>query len=363
MNMIHGRVGLQQRILPEYRAEFFDILATACLQGLSVFAGDPCRDEAVETAENLAIANYTRGRNLHFFSGGAYFYWQAGILRWLRRWQPQALIVEINLRNRSNPLAIRWMKARGRPVIGWGLGIPAKGFLSGNFHRSLLRSFDAVIAYSNTAARQYMDAGVNPARVFVAANAVSRRPETSAIIRPPAFNDGTPELLFVGRLQVRKRVDTLLRALASLPAEKQPRLVVVGDGPDRGRLERLSWEIYPRTIFAGAKHGAELEPYYYNADLFILPGTGGLAVQQAMAHSLPVIVGLADGTQGELVRSENGWILPDDSPQTLAGVIEEALADVNRLRQKGLASHRIVTDEINLETMVKTFTMAVESVL
>ena len=33
MNMIRARVGVQQRILPEYRAEFFDALATACLQG------------------------------------------------------------------------------------------------------------------------------------------------------------------------------------------------------------------------------------------------------------------------------------------------------------------------------------------
>ncbi len=363
MNMIHARVGLQQRILPEYRAEFFDTLATACLQGLSVFAADPCRDEAVETARNLSIANYTRGRNLHFFSGRAYFYWQAGILRWLRCWQPQALIVEINPRNRSNPLAIRWMKTRGRPVIGWGLGIPGSGIFSALLHRSLLRSFDAVIAYSNTAARQYIDAGVDPARIFIAANAVSRRPDSAAIIRPPAYHDDTPELLFVGRLQPRKRVDTLLRALASMPPEKQPHLVIVGDGPDRGRLERLSWEIYPRAVFAGAKHGAELEPYFKTADLFILPGTGGLAVQQAMAHSLPVIVGQADGTQSELVRDENGWILPDDNPQTLAGIIEEALSNLPRLRQKGLASYRIVSEEINLEAMVKTFTMAVESVL
>jgi len=54
--MIHARVGLQQRILPEYRVAFFDRLATACLQGLSVFAGEPCPGEAVETAEVLTIA-------------------------------------------------------------------------------------------------------------------------------------------------------------------------------------------------------------------------------------------------------------------------------------------------------------------
>ena len=271
--------------------------------------------------------------------------------------------MEINPRNRSNPLAARWMKARGRPVIGWGLGIPGGGFLHNLLHQVLLRSFDAVIAYSTTAARQYTAAGVVPNRVFVAANAVSRRPENPAILRPPLFKANIPRLLFVGRLQPRKRVDTLLRALALLPPNRQPVLEIVGDGPDRLRLERLAWEIYPQAIFAGARHGAELELHFASADLFILPGTGGLAVHQAMAHSLPVIVGQADGTQGELVREENGWILPDDSPQTLASTIESALADIPRLRQKGLASHRIVAEEVNLESMVQVFTMAVESVL
>ena len=44
----------------------------------------------------------------------------------------------------------------------------------------------------------------------------------------------------------------------------------------------------------------------------MLPGTGGLAVQQAMAHGLPVIVAQGDGTQDDLVRPENGWQIPPD---------------------------------------------------
>jgi len=363
MNMIHARVGLQQRVLPEYRAEFFDTLATACLQGLGVFAGEPCQGEAVEVVDQLSIAHYTHARNLHFFRGSAYFYWQAGVLGWLQRWQPDVLIMEINPRNRSNPLAARWMKERGRPVLGWGLGLPGAGKIYRLIYQSLLRSCDAVIAYSTTAALQYRHAGVDPSRVFVAANAVTRRPTDLVVARPPSFHENTPQLLFVGRLQPRKRVDTLLYALAMLPPHQQPRLSIIGDGPDRSRLEMLAWQVYPLAVFHGAKRGQELDPYYQDADLFILPGTGGLAIQQAMAHALPVIVGAADGTQIELVREENGWTLPDDSPETLARVIREALSDVERLRQKGLASRRIVSEEVNLEGMVKTFCTAVESVL
>ena len=363
MNMIHARVGLQQRILPEYRVAFFDRLATACLQGLSVFAGEPRPEEAVETARRLSIANFARARNLHLGSGRTYTYWQLGMLPWLCRWQPRALIMEINPRNLSNPSAARWMRLRGRPVIGWGLGIPSGGFFSSLLHRNLLRHMQAVIAYSESGAAQYIKAGMDPARVFVAANAVTPRPTTPPIERPSFFTDDTPQVLFVGRLQPRKRLDTLLRALAALPGEIKPHLTIIGDGPDRTRLEMLSWEIYPRTTFTGARHGAELEPYFASSDLFILPGTGGLAVQQAMAHSLPVIVGKADGTQVDLVSQDNGWLLKDGSQQELTDAIRQALSDLPVLRRKGLASYRVVSEEVNIETMVQTFTRAVESVL
>lgn len=361
--MIQARVGLQQRILPAYRAPFFELLATACLQGLSVFAGEPKPDEAVVTADKLNIAQFTPAQNLSFLGGAAYFYWQAGIIRWLQAWQPDVLVIELNPRNRSNPHAASWMKRHGKPVVGWGLGIPATNALEQAIYRSTVHLCSAVIAYSPLAAQQYVNAGVDPASVFIANNAVAPRPLNPPIIRPASFHKGKAELLYVGRLQPRKRVETLLRALELMPAELQPHLTIVGDGPDRARLEALASEIAAQVVFVGAQHGEELTPYYTAADLFVLPGTGGLAIQQAMAHALPVIVGEADGTQSELVREENGWLLPDDSPQTLAQVIGNALADIERLRLMGLASQRIVTEEVNLEAMVQAFTSAIESVL
>ena len=94
--------------------------------------------------------------------------------------------------------------------------------------------------------------------------------------------------------------------------ESKPRLVIVGDGPERAKLESLAKEVYPSAEFVGTKHGAELTPYFAEADLFVLPGTGGLAVQEAMAHGLPVIVAKGDGTQDDLVRAGNGWQIPPE---------------------------------------------------
>ena len=150
-------------------------------------------------------------------------------------------------------------------------------------------------------------------------------------------------------------MDSLLRACASLPGELQPRLVVVGDGPERESLERLAKEIYPRVEFPGARHGLELAQFYAEADLFVLPGTGGLAVQQAMAQALPVIVARGDGTQDDLVRPANGWQIPPDDLPALTDTLRLALSDVTRLRRMGVESFRIVSQEVNLEHMVEVF--------
>jgi glycosyltransferase involved in cell wall biosynthesis len=165
-------------------------------------------------------------------------------------------------------------------------------------------------------------------------------------------------ILFVGRLQARKRLDSLLRACAEI---KNVRLVIIGDGPERESLETLAQEIYPGAEFIGAKHGVELKPYFEEADLFVLPGTGGLAVQEAMSYGLPVIVAQGDGTQDDLVRKENGWQIPPDDFDALSFAIKDALSDAARLRKMGAESYRIVKEEINIKKMAATFVTALNT--
>jgi glycosyltransferase involved in cell wall biosynthesis len=135
-------------------------------------------------------------------------------------------------------------------------------------------------------------------------------------------------------------------------------LVIVGDGPEREKLKALAKEIYPGAEFIGARHGSELKPYFTQANLFVLPGTGGLAVQEAMSYGLPVIVAQGDGTQDDLVRQENGWQIPPDDFEALVSTMKDALSDVARLRRMGEESYRIVKQEINIKMMVETFVAA-----
>ncbi len=102
---------------------------------------------------------------------------------------------------------------------------------------------------------------------------------------------------------------------------------------------------------------------FKQADLFALPGTGGLALQQALGFALPAIAAEGDGTQTDLVRPENGWLVQPGNLESLQIALKEALTDPQSLAKKGLESFRIVQEEVNLECMVFAFEAAVEFVL
>jgi len=117
-----GRLGLQQRVLPDYRAPFFELLAEACQGGMSLFAGAARASEGIQPIYHLHGSKYVLAHNIHLLGGPLYVCYQRGLMDWLTTWDPQALIVEANPRYLSTPAAVKWMHQRGRKVIGWGLG-------------------------------------------------------------------------------------------------------------------------------------------------------------------------------------------------------------------------------------------------
>ena len=363
-----GKLALQQRVLPTYRVPFFDLLASACDGGLSLFTGLPRAIEGITTANQLRSTQYVIGRNIHLFGGSLYLCYQKGLMDWLKEWNPDALIMEANPRYLSTPSAVRWMHKKNKPAIGWGLGAPAsnRAERSGSGDEAgrgagvrarFINQFDAMISYSQRGAEEYAALGFPRAKIFVAHNSVAMPPDSSLPERPSTF-DLRPVILFVGRLQARKRLDSLLRACAEI---QNIRLVIIGDGPERAALESLAKEIYPSAEFVGSKHGAEIKAHFTEADLFVLPGTGGLAVQEAMSHGLPVIVAQGDGTQDDLVRKENGWQIPPDDFDALVATMKDALSDAARLRRMGEESYRIVKEEINIEKMAEAFVTALNA--
>jgi len=119
--------------------------------------------------------------------------------------------------------------------------------------------------------------------------------------------DGKPIVGFVGRLAPEKHVERLI-ALASGDAV---RLVIVGDGVDRDKLQSAM----PTAVFTGALYGDELAAAYASMDVFVHPGeheTFCQVVQEALASGLPVIAPDAGGPRDLVTPCRTGLLLPVD---------------------------------------------------
>ncbi|MGV9826338.1 MULTISPECIES: glycosyltransferase family 4 protein [unclassified Gordonia (in: high G+C Gram-positive bacteria)] len=135
-----------------------------------------------------------------------------------------------------------------------------------------------------------------------------------------AWTGGREQLIvgFVGRLAPEKHVERL----ESLAHDDSIRLVIVGDGPERQRLERL----LPNAVFTGELRGTELARAYASLDVFVHAGeheTFCQAIQEAMASGLPVIGPDAGGPRDLVAACRTGYLLdPADYTARLPEVID-----------------------------------------
>lgn len=155
--------------------------------------------------------------------------------------------------------------------------------------------------------------------------------------------------LYVGRLWWGKGVSYLLDAFGIVQSQTaEPiSLLLVGDGPEEGRLREICAERGLRNVvFTGFKQKRELPRYYALADVFVFPTLGdpyGLVVDEAMACSLPVI---STSSAGEIRRrvedGVNGYIVPpEDSNSLSARMLAMVQQPDLRVRMGQLSAERV----------------------
>ncbi|MGW4945527.1 glycosyltransferase family 4 protein [Actinoplanes sp. NPDC004185] len=168
--------------------------------------------------------------------------------------------------------------------------------------------------------------GVTPARVAVIANGV----DTTGV--PAAHRRRTDELLFVGRLAVQKNIGALLHAAAALRAEgRDVRVRIIGDGPERRRLQDLTDRLAlgGTVAFEGRRDRAAIRTAYARATALVLPSTHEgmpLVLLEAMAAGIPVVAAALP----EIVEVGGDAVLTVDvtAPGALAAALGRVLDDV-----------------------------------
>ncbi|MEO0494213.1 MAG: glycosyltransferase family 1 protein [Actinomycetota bacterium] len=149
-----------------------------------------------------------------------------------------------------------------------------------------------------------------------------------------------PLVGFVGRLAAEKQIERLhgLRSLGD-----RYRLMIVGDGPERDRLERL----FPTAHFTGMLRGEALGEAMASLDVFVHTGpheTFCQTIQEAMAAGVPVVAPDAGGPRDLVLPGETGWRYHPDRPTEMVEAVASLLQSAELRTRMGADARRMVAD-------------------
>ena len=282
-----------------------------------------------------------------------------GLGRLVAQVSPQVVICTAHVGNLSH-----WWLALNRRRLGIRLVAWQCGYMyrDSAFKRWLLRRFvprfDHQLAYHSNARDYALRHGATTSQVTVMHNTINERriqplpkDEALALVRAMHPEIGARKIvLFVGALLEEKRVEIIFGALDLLRRDDLV-LLVVGDGPHRGALQGAA-AARDDVVFAGAVVDG-VGPYFDAATMFVMPGTGGLGLNEAMAHGLPMLSGYADGSADDLViDGETGYRLRDGSAAELATRMRELLLNPETAVEMGRRARALITGKFAFRSFV-----------
>jgi phosphatidylinositol alpha-mannosyltransferase len=155
------------------------------------------------------------------------------------------------------------------------------------------------------------------------------------------WQDGTPNILFVGRFEPRKGLLDLLKAFRILRRADVPaRLLVVGGGPQEREVRRY---VMTRGLggieFLGRVSDDERDALFKTADVYCSPATGresfGIVLLEAMAAGTAIVCSDIHGYKGVVRRGREALLVPPHDPKALAAALQELLTDPERRARMG----------------------------
>jgi len=278
-----------------------------------------------------------------------------GIWRALREARPDCVVVS-GWSTFAAQAALSWCRARCVPYVllveshdagpkpGWRRRVKE------TVVPPIVKRAASVLVTGSLARESMLAQGADPERVRVFANTVdvvrygeradelaSRRDELRAGF---GLSPEDVAVLTVARLAPEKGIDVLLRAVARAGLAA----VVVGEGPERGRLEQLSRELEVRATFT-ARPWEQVVESYVAADVFALLSARepwGVVVNEAAACGLPLVLSDRVGAARDLLRDgENGVLVPEGDVGATVDALRRLAADPELRARMGARSREL----------------------
>jgi glycosyltransferase involved in cell wall biosynthesis len=245
-----------------------------------------------------------------------------------------------------------------------------KHFRHGNWYR--FRACEAIVPSLQQVKDTRRSNLLKQSRMHVVPNGIDAdlfRPRPVPDVRTELGLGEGPIFACVGRLSLEKGFHHALEALALVDGDtSSARLVIVGDGEARHRLEKLARELRvdERVTFVGAQSHERVALYLAAADGFLFPTerdeAAPLVLPQAMACALPVVASRIGGITEVIGQSgEYGILVPPGDVRALTEAMRTLVADEPLRRRLGEAARRRVLEEYTIERMTER-TLAVYEV-
>lgn len=231
-----------------------------------------------------------------------------------------------------------------------------------------------VITVCEAFAHELAGAGVSRERIHVQHNSI--RPETAASAEDAqavkakfGIKQGEPVVLAIGRLSSEKAHIDLLDAFQLLQSnnpELNAKLVIVGDGPEREKLEAAarSLGINERVHFAGQI--SDVKPYYAAADLLVLPSHSEgspYVLLEAMAAGLAIVATAVGGVPEMVQNEESALLVPARDAQKMAAAIARVLQDEELARKLTANASALINTRYSPETYVRSLVKIYRNVM
>jgi len=286
------------------------------------------------------------------------------IRRFLRQMNPDLLVtynwgaIDWAMANTLNPVIPRPLIRHIHAEDGFGPQEKDRQLMRRVMIRRLYLRRSTVVVPSQTLRRIATEVWrLDPERILYIANGVAASSASPPCGQFQAAADGTPCVGTVAALRPEKNLGRLLRAFRRVTDKIEATLVVVGDGPDRPNLERLSGELGLQHSVRFLGHVEQPQRLYPTFDVFALSSDTEqmpITVLEAMAASLPVVAPDV-GDIGLVVAHENKPLITANNEEALAEALLCLLHDAGLGRRIGIANRLRASHDFSQEAMFRAY--------
>jgi glycosyltransferase involved in cell wall biosynthesis len=369
-------------ILQHYRLTFYEKLANSRDNyDLNVFFGYKKREDGRPSYDGETRFKSKGFREYKFRIHPFDIVYNWGMFSEIKKIDPDIVIMQGIAGDLTNRRIISWAKRNKKKIIIWACGWEpgrAKSVLL-RFKNKLVSTFfnkaHYFLTYSTHASNYVMDKGISESLIETCYNGIEidemvKHSEDiitqSKVIRKELQLDGKITFLFVGGLIREKRPDLLVDAFEILRKKHNNiKLLIIGDGPLRGELDIQLKTYNDSNISYLGRIINDVDAYFAAADCFVLPGIGGLALNQAMFWKKTCIVSKADGTEDDLViEGYSGYRFKEGDLDSIVSAMEKRIMESpENLEKMAEVSHNIITEKSNVNNMVSHFVNGIDKLI